>query len=191
MTDPDPNQGPSACFRRKTPDRVIRNREHYTLMSELRQRDDRQAGRDRLPPVPDESPPSRRTQASRPRWAAPPSARPTTRSSGATTPRVMTTTSPSPERLSGSRPTRTMLSRARSSAFGRPGPRAGVNRGPSPPHHRSKPCATATEPADRYSPGDEKLRLIHPLLLQERVGRVHPGSRSRPAPARLVHLLRK
>ena len=118
MTDPDPNQGPSACFRRKTPDRVIRNREHYTLMSELRQRDDRQARRDRLAAVPDESPPSMRTQALRPRWAAPPSARPTTRSSGATTPRVMTTTSPSPERPSGSRPTRTTPSGTRS----RPGP---------------------------------------------------------------------
>ena len=64
---------------------IVRNRERHTLMSELRQRR-RQAGRDGLAPVPDESPPSRRTQALRSRWAAPPSARPTTLSSSVTTP---------------------------------------------------------------------------------------------------------
>ena len=64
---------------------IVRNRERHTLMSELRQRR-RQAGRDGLAPVPDESPPSRRTQALRPRWAAPPSARPATLTSSATTP---------------------------------------------------------------------------------------------------------
>ena len=37
-------------------DPVVRNREHYTLMSELRRRADRQAPRDCLAPVPDDRP---------------------------------------------------------------------------------------------------------------------------------------